>query len=474
MVWSCYQKRAMGVSSYPYQFLPSTSPDASEAESARMIDYLKEVWNGIPSIRMMHYQQQLAVLHGGSGHEVIWAPDAIQTLRPVAFHPVHMKQFRADRLGNLCLLTREQPVWGAYVATEPKMIGGSLGADKMYATPIFPGKFMYHTHIKMTAPFDRSQDAGYQYYGRGEAVCLYKIVKFSYYNIQMCMKYNEKHGMPQTIAYYPNQTVDQDQVNAVINSFRDEAIVSIPRRPGMPHDGLFKVEYLMPPKLTTDIFMNFEREWTNPQIERVLLLSIGTMQGGKIGSSLATMVEGSQMGTELAFEWDSENIADTISTQLIPYIIWNVPKWRKVPLAHMPRYSLSAQRSRTRLNELSVVERVNAHVPVSAYDYYNASGVQPPRGVEQDELDAPVMPFNQQQGVRLGGRPRTQENVRPERKHASEANDGRDDERWNMNGSGDGLNDRSKVTPHGFWTQNGLRRSVDDYMERKGHYPSRD
>ena len=417
MLWACHQKRAYNACNQNWSWFPSRHPGADETESRAAADRMNEVWTALPNRMQIIYMCMLAVLIGAYGLEFVWKEDALGTLRPVEFYPVHPTQLPADRMGNYDALTRAQPVWGGIMALNPQNI--HEGRDLMEKTPLFPGKLVYHQHVRMGGSWERPQDMQWMYYGRGEIMSLYKYVTMDNFVTQYRIKYLERHGLPTLAIYYPQTNYDPTVIDQVISSWRGESTIRIPRRSLMDKDSLYAVEILQPKSNSTDVFSSFSRDLIHPLIEAVYNLSSGVMmKAGKGG--LAEAVEGEQAGPVVATTFDVNNIGQTFETQFAPWVLWRTKRFANMPLAHMPTFGCLNGQARNRLNELSVMEKLGQAAPTSLMDWYKKAGIQPPRQLSSKELEELVMP-DSINVRRPGGRPAAQPYVKAERANKAEA-----------------------------------------------------
>ena len=415
MLWACHQKRSYNVCNQNWIWYPSRHPQADESESRDAADYLNEVWLGLPNRMQAIYMLELAVLIGAYALEFVWAEDALGTPRPVEFYPVHPAQLPFDRLGNIYLYTRPQPVWGGQIALNPQSV--HEGPRLMDKTPLFPGKLLYHQHVRMGGSWQRPTDMAWMYYGRGEIMSLYKYVMMDNIVMNYRLKFIERHALPTLVIYYPNTDFNPQDMDQMISSWRSETTLRVPRRSLMEKDSLYAVEMLQPKAAQTDVFSSFS-DLIHRLIEAVYNLSAGVlMKAGKGG--LAEAVEGNEAGPVLANLFDTNNIGQTFQSQFAPWVLWRTKRWAKMPLTHMPTFGTPTGRVRQRLNELSALERLAQAAPTSMMDWYQQAGVQPPRGLSTDELNRPMWPGEINLN-RQGGRKAEQGYVKPERANKAE------------------------------------------------------
>ncbi len=175
-----HTKRAFTVSSMPWRV--EANPLAADKAAAEVVAaHCRDVVGKIPNFEQCIEMLEQAVLIGGQGIEFTWHQEANGVEYPIAWNPVHMSRFAFDRLGNVALLTRDQAVYGAYIATDP-------GAQYQSRGPLPQGKFVYHVYRKGQGTWYNPPLEGYVYWGMGEDVALYYVLTFDIF----CLKYRMK------------------------------------------------------------------------------------------------------------------------------------------------------------------------------------------------------------------------------------------------------------------------------------------
>jgi hypothetical protein len=372
-VHAAMRKREVSVASLPLMWKPSAVKGVDPAEANLMCEYITDIWSDIPNIHELYRWMQGAVLAGGTGVEWIWARGSEGVSRPVAYCQLHKSRFVFDRLGNMALLSRDQPVWGSYVAPSTQRIFGDYQA---YRCP--GGRFMYHKYMAEGGAWQQPAGEGYLYWGRGEDTNLYYIVKFDQWVLRFRLKWLEKHGMPFTVLYYPDGGVSQAQIDGVCRSIRDEAIALVPHPPGTSPQDWFSIDFIAPPPIGHDAFAMFSKEWTAPAVDKILLGGANQMDIGEVGGYSATINQ-REAGEMILFRYDAMSIDETITGQLVPHIIRSVPRWANVPLGHMPRHCMAPERPKNRMEELQIIQTMAQMVRVREDDVYDAGGHSRPK-----------------------------------------------------------------------------------------------
>lgn len=415
MFWACFQKRAYNACVQDWNWYPTLSPGADEYVARGAAAEMQKVWDSIPENTRIIYICMLAVALGSYGIEFIWKPDEKGELKPRMFYPVHPDGLPFDRIGNMDMLTRSQPVWGGIFALNPQSV--TEGPRMLNDTPLFPGKLVYHRHVIMSGPWTPGDRMQWMYYGRGEIMALWKYIKMDNFVTQYRAKFLERHGLPPLAIYYPQNTPNPSVLNSIIASWRGETTLRIPKRDMGDLDSLYGIKVLET-KTTTDPFASFSRELVHPMIEAVMNLSSGVMMRAGRGG-LAEAIEGENSGPQLAAAFDMKNISQTFQSQFAPWVLWRTKRFAKLPLDHMPQFGMMKGQARNRLNELSIMEKLSQAVPTSPLEWYKRAGVQPPRSMSTEQLEAPIPP-GEAQLKRMGGRPAAQPWVKPERQNEAE------------------------------------------------------
>lgn len=366
----CMNIRELTVASMPWRIeAPEESDDKPRAELGRK--YCLEVFKGVPRLQEVIRQMQNAVLMGGQGHEWLWRMQDNYP-RPVQAEPVHKTRFTYDRLGNMALLTRLEPVWGAYVAVNPK---AKFEGDRM-ATYFPPGKFTYHQHTSgVGGTWSRPAGEGYKYYGRGEDVSLYIPVMFGQFALRFWMKYMEKFGMPWTVLYYPENNPTTSQINKIADSARGDTVITIPRQANKPAKDWWDLELVQPTGTGYQIFQEFLNDWKRPRIEKILLGGSDLMEHGDSGGFSASVSQ-KDFGPMMVYRFDGRCIGETFSSQLIPAILR--ARWPDYPVELMPRFVLEPKEEVDRQMQVDILTTTAEAVAVREQDFYDAAGVKAP------------------------------------------------------------------------------------------------
>lgn len=371
-VHSCMRLRELTVASLPRSFKPSSAKGINPDAAQVVADYCEDVFKGMPNCVDLYRQMQNAVLMGGQGFEFIWVKvDGAE--RPVEFYPVDKSRFVFDRLGNMAILTREYPVWGAYVEANPVRY-----SSEEYAVTAPQGKFMYHKYMSEGGSWSRPANEGYLYWGRGEDTRLYLPVTFDHFVLRFRMKWLEKHGMPLSILYYPSSDeAPTQEIMRIAESIREESVVAIPRPPGIGTEkSFYNLEFVEPPSLGYDAFAQFSNEWTKPHVEKILLGGANLLEVGDTGSYGAT-VDQRDAGSQIIFRYDAQNINETINRQLVPVICQK--KWPGLPRKYYPAHNLAPDEKTERLERLEALTQALQFVPIRKEDLYEAAGTTRPK-----------------------------------------------------------------------------------------------
>lgn len=394
-VAAAMRKRELTVASFPDRIEPN--PDATDSHVAKQVsDYVGWVWRQIPKRQLLYQQMQGAVMDGGRGHEWMWHREANGIERPVQFSAVDKSRFIFDRLGNLALRTRTEPVWGSYVMANPQ---SQVRND-------FPrGKFTYHMHRQEPGPWDDPQLEGYMYFGCGEDVALYYVTTFDIFVLRMRVKWLEMFGFPPTDIYYPHNMPEFiGKLKTLVSQVGHETIATIPRLTGPTEgeiDSLFKVQYRNVPTMSYDAFQTFSDKYTKPRVDSILLGSAEEGQKSEQGA-YSEHIARQDSGPQIWFKWDARNIASTIQAQLIPPIVWG--RFPNLPIEYMPIFKLEAKEERDRRQEGEILELGTKLVPVAEEEVYDKLGLRKPKegektvtnpgsqGMDPFDQDIPGMP----------------------------------------------------------------------------------
>jgi phage gp29-like protein len=375
--------RELTVASMPVSWLPSDERGVNPELAQKVADYCADVWKKLSNWNDLYRQLQNAVLRGGQGIEFVWALDTSggrPIPRPVEFYPVDKSRFVFDRLGNMALLSRRSPVWGAYVARnvnrQPVEFTGDTLARGYTAFPTEGGRFVYHKYKSLGGKWTRPADEGFVYWGFGEDIPLYLPVTFDNFALRFRMKWLEKFGTPLTILQYADGGVSQDDVIAVAKALREEVVVNIPMIDGQP-DSLMKVDYTEPRMGGHDAFSSFSDNWTKPRVEKILLGGANIMDVGP-GGSYASAVNQRDSGTQMVFRYDAVNIDTTINNQMVPYMCQ--ARWPGMPASYYPRHQMAPELQKDKKAEMEIIRMaVEMGVDLREAEVYDILGMTKPK-----------------------------------------------------------------------------------------------
>lgn len=372
-VAACMRKRELTVAAMPARFEPSSHTKADKQKSSQVAEYCNDVFDQMANVTDLYRMMQAAVLMGGVGVEFMWAADGNGVERPVAFQKRDKTRFRFDRMGNLCLLSREYPVWGAYVSPAP-VVHSLPDGNKIFKA--LGGKFVYHKYFAEGGPWHRPAEEGYQYWGRGEDTNLYIPVTFDQFVLRFRMKWLETYGNPPRILYYPDNDPIGNDVIAIAKSLRGESVILIPRPAGEgTENSWYKVDTLQVQTAGYDAFERFSDNWTKPRIEKILLNAAGTMDMAGAGAYSAH-VSMEESGPTLVFKFDARNISETIDQQLTPFVVQAA--FPGLPRECYPKHTMTFEAQKDRVTQLEVLTSLAAMVPVKKSSFYAAAGEDEP------------------------------------------------------------------------------------------------
>lgn len=375
-VLAAMRLRELTVASLPAKIKPSEAPGIDREQAQKIADYVNDVFNALTNRMELYRQMQNAVMMGGQGHEWVWARDGLGIDRPVNYFPIHKTRFVFDRTGNLSILTREYPVWGVVASRNPERM-----PDGRHIYKATGGKFTYHKYMSHGGPWHRPAAEGYIYWGRGEDTNLYIPVTFDQFVLRFQMKWLEKHGMPTSVLYHPENSELTSQTLKIAESIRDEAVIRIPRPIGPGEENSwFHLEFVDPPASGYEAFSQFHDSWTAPRIEKILLGGANLLNLGESGAYAAT-VDQRDSGMDIIFRFDAQNINETINTQLIPYIV--CAKFKGCDSKYWPKHALEPAEQVDQQVKMSVLQQGAALVPVRKASIYQAMGEKPPGDDEE-------------------------------------------------------------------------------------------
>lgn len=375
-VLAAMRLRELTVASLPAKVKKSEATGIDKEQAQKIADYVDSVFNALPNRVELHRQMQNAVMMGGQGHEWVWQRDGLGVERPVNYFPVHKTRFVFDRQGNLSILTREFPVYGVVASRNVDRLSDGRNIYKTIG-----GKFSYHRYMAHGGPWHRPAAEGYIYWGRGEDTNLFIPVTFDQFVLRFQMKWLEKHGMPTSILYYPENSELNSQVIKIAESIRDEAVIKIPRPIGTgTQQDWYDLQFQDPPASGYEAFSQFHDQWTAPRIEKILLGGANLLNLGE-GGSYAGTVDQRDSGMNIIFRFDAMNISDTLTNQVIPYIVNS--KFKGCDPKYYPKYSLEPKEQVDQGMRMGVLQQGAQVVPVRKASFYEAMGEKPPGDDEE-------------------------------------------------------------------------------------------
>lgn len=387
-VVSAMRKREKTVASYPDRIEPN--PKGPDQELARKIaDAVDEDWRSIPRLPQLYVHLQSAVLEGGAGVEFKWRRRPDGSEHPVDWFPIHKSRFVRDRLGNLALRTRLNPVWGANIAPNPTDLAQRTSNKPDDLAPldqIVSGKFLYHVYRQEPGTWDRPELEGYVYWGAGEDIALYYPVTFDVFVLRARMKWIEKYGDPPTDIYYPEAAAGDPQITQTLkriaDSVRGESITIIPfTMPGstIEQNG-WQVHQRDVPGPSYDAFERFSDGWVKKRVDAILLGSADENQKAEHGG-YSDHVSRKESGPQVFFTYDAANISGTINSQLMPAMVQG--RFPNLPPEYWPIHKLEPKEERDRSQEAEIIESVSALVPLSEDEVYEKTGFRKPNPGEK-------------------------------------------------------------------------------------------
>ena len=393
-VAAALEKRTFSVSAMPWHVEPN--PEATDKHIATVVaDHCRKVIKKIPNFAQAIEHLQYAILVGGQGLEVVWRQEG-EVEVPVSIHPVHMSRFSFDRLGNMALLTRYTPVWGAYVSGNPQW---------QYGQQLPRGRFIYHVYKQGQGQWDRPDLAGYEYFGIGLDVALYYVVTFDIYCLKFRMKFLERYGIPPTVLYVPDNKMTSKEVLKIADSLRGESLVTIPRTMGTSanpdnFNSLYKVDQMPVPTGSYDFFQSFSDTYTLPRVNAIMLGSSSEAKSGSQdskGEGYSSDVSKRDAGPNIWYKRDAGNIGETMTDQFIPSIV--LGRFPGMPPENWPIFSIKPKEEKDRKQEIDIAMAVSKLVPLSEdyiYDISDSPKPQPGQktigGMQQQPGGMPGMP----------------------------------------------------------------------------------
>lgn len=416
MIQAAFRKREFTVGQMPRRI--ERNPAAPDAHYATVVaDHCADVIRAIPNFSQCIEMMQNGVLAGGQGIEFDWHRDANGVEYPVSWHGVHKTRFAFDRLGNMALLTRDQAVWGAYVAMNPQR------QHQNFKGPLPQGKFVYYIYRQGQGPWYSPALEGYAYYGIGEDVALYYVLMMDIFCLKYRMKFLEVYGMPQRRLYTANNMLTTRDMQRIADSCRGESLVVIPFVPfngvtggGTDVNNLFKVEDVPVPGGSFDYFNQHIMGYTLPMINSVLLGfdAPGAGSGGQGGYS--QKIAALDSGPNIIFKRDAQNIGACLTTQLMPAIA--LGRFPNLPKEYFPVFSLEPREERDKIQELEVIKKAQeCGLQVTEAHAYDVADLPMPR--KGEKLLQPPNPGGQfppgnLPGGNIPGRPPIMNSSRPE------------------------------------------------------------
>lgn len=370
-----FAKRTFSVSAMPWRV--DRNPKAGDRDTGDTVaKYVHDVLSDLPNWEKLIGILQYAVMVGGQGIEWTWHQNADGSEVPVQWHPVHMDRFVFDRLGNMALLTRDEPIWGVYVASDPQ---------SEYKRILPHGKFTYHIHRLGQGTWNRPELEGYIYFGAGEDLAIFSVLNFDIFCLKFRMKFLERFGIPPTVLYYPENRAMTREIVRIADSLRGESIVTIPKLIGTGIsdnvNSLYKVEQMPVPTGSYDFFEAFSEKYTRPAISRILLGSAEEGQKSEGKGGYSDHVSRKESGPNIFFRRDAANISETFNKQIIPPIVHG--RFPNMPREYWPIFTLEAVEEKDRMQAAQIFDIAMKSVPVSEEDYYDQVGIRRPNPGER-------------------------------------------------------------------------------------------
>jgi phage gp29-like protein len=391
------EKRIVTVASMPWRVEPN--PDGPDKELAKQVaaycsQVLKQMNNFQGAIEIL----QNAVLIGGQGLEFVWHRDANGVEYPVEYWPVHMSRVLFDRLGNMSLLTRDNAVWGAYISSDPQ---------KQYSKILPRGKFLYHIYRMGQGTWAAPQLEGYIYYGIGIDVALYYVITFDIFCLKYRMKFMERYGMPPLVLYYPENRTMSKQVVSIAASLRGESVTTIPKLMGSGTsdnvNSLYKVDQLLPPSMSVDMFERFNDGYTKPRVDNIILGSGEESQQLDGRGSQGAYNGRRDGGANILFRRDANNVSNSLTRQLMPPVA--LGRYPNLPPEYWPLFVIAPKEEVDRVQEAEIINSAANLVKVPVEHIYRMLDIPRPKidpETGQEEETVGGMMMLQQQQMELG------------------------------------------------------------------------
>lgn len=373
-------KREKTVAGYPDRIDPNPlCPDQQLAK--KLAEEVEWAFRQIGNLPNLYVWLQQAVICGGVGVEFVWHREANGTERPVEWWPIHQSRFSRDRLGNLALRTRRDPVWGAYVAPNPGTdLHRLIDNDRELIPDIgrAPGNFMYHVYRQEAGTWDEPDLEGYVYWGIGEDVALYYPVVWDWLVLRMRTKWLEAYGDPPIDIYYPESLEDVigPSLKRIADKARFGSVNQIPKTPGQKHEeGPYEIVQRDVPSMSYDAFERFSDGWAEKRINKILLGSADESQKGEHGG-YSDHVSRKESGPQVFFSFDAKLISNTLNTQLIPQMFRS--RFPNAPLIYCPIHVLEPKEERDREQEADIIEKASKIIDIAKDEVYEKLGFRQP------------------------------------------------------------------------------------------------
>lgn len=383
-----FAKRSFSVSAMPWRV--ERNPDCGDhGMGDKVAKYVQGVLEGLPSLTQFFEAMQEAVIAGGQGIELTWNQNADGTEVPQEWHEVHMSRFIFDRLGNMALLTRDRPIWGVYVSSDPQA---------QYSQRLPHGKFLYHIHRRGQGTWDNPDLEGYQYFGYGEDIALYFTITYDIFCLKYHMKFIERFGIPPTVLYYPENRALSKEMVRIADSCRGESIITVPKLIGVGvqdnKNSLYQIDQLPPPAGSINFFQDFHERYTRPRVSCILLGAAEESQKTPgSGGGYSEAVSKKDSGPNIWFKRDAINISETINKQFVPPTV--LGRFPNLPKSYWPKFTLEPAEEKDRMQEAQILGEAMKSVPIVEEEYYERVGIRKP-GPNDKTIGGPGSAQNQQ------------------------------------------------------------------------------
>jgi hypothetical protein len=128
------------------------------------------------------------------------------------------------------------------------------------------------------------------------------------------------------------------------------------------------------------------------------------MSLGDTGGYSASMNQ-REAGENMIYRYDAMLIDATINSQVVPYLVRAVPRWKNVPNGHLPRHMLTPERATNRMIELQILQTAAMLVPVQESAVYDAAGLNKPKDGSDGSLPEKTVFLGQPPAVGPDGQP---------------------------------------------------------------------